>query len=119
MIHSQALGILGLKNRLDKLRKELVEAANAIDRYEEGKCSIDDVLHEFRDVLYVWGSVSISDEFIGADERVPLEEHRKVSDEKLKKAIADARCDMEATITDTILQMRRADFLARQIPLAL
>lgn len=71
------------------MRRELTEAANAIDRYDEGKGTIDDVLAEVRDVLYVWQSVVLSEEVKEANVRNCWREHERCADEKLRQAIED------------------------------
>lgn len=89
-IHARALFVLGLKERLRKLRTEATELAHAIDRWEEGKGSIGEILHELRDVLFVWESVSMSHQFDVAFDAFPGEEHEHEATEKLLTAIWDA-----------------------------
>ena len=88
-IHKTALDVFGLNGRLQKLRRELVEAANAVDRYDENKGTVDAVLSEMRDVLYVWESILMSAEFVDAIKRCSWHEHERVSESKLKLAITD------------------------------
>lgn len=56
-IHKKALMVFGFEGRLQKLRMEAVELAHAIDRFDEDKGSIGDVLHEYYDCLYVFKSI--------------------------------------------------------------
>lgn len=88
-IHSTALEVFGLKDRLAKLRRELIEAANAVDRLEESKGTVDDVVAEMRDVLYVWQSVMVSKEVRGAKNRISWHDHETSSETKLRQAIMD------------------------------
>lgn len=89
MIHRYALEVFGLNGRLSKLRSELIEAANKIDRLDEGKCTIDEFLHEMRDVFYVWESITISEEMREAFRRNDWRDHEFASDKKLSEAIND------------------------------
>lgn len=89
MIHRYALEVFGLKGRLDKLRRELTEAVNAVDRYDENKGTIDEILQEVRDVLFVWQSICLSKEFQEANERNCWRNQEHESCEKLRQAIDD------------------------------
>lgn len=88
-IHSRALFVLGLKERLRKLRTEATELANAIDRWDEGKVTFDDVLHELRDCLFVWASVTKSFQFEDAVYRNSWRDHEREATAKLERAIED------------------------------
>ena len=87
MIHRYALEVFGLKGRLAKLRSELIEAANKIDRLHESKATIDEFLHEMRDVFYVWESITLSEEMREAFRTNNWRDHERASDEKLRQAI--------------------------------
>ena len=88
-IHEVALTTFGLKGRLAKLRTEATELANAIDRWEEGKGTLDEILHEILDVDFVENSIMMSDDFPMSCSY--LKNHEKESFEKLTKAIKDVR----------------------------
>lgn len=88
-VHQSALATFGLKGRLAKLRTELTEAANAVDRWEEGKGSLDAVLQELRDVLFVWESVSASPEMQSTLAANGWHAHAVQSTNKLINAIND------------------------------
>ena len=60
-IHEQAVQILGPSERIAKLRRELAEAVNMIDRLDEGKATPDEVIDELFDVLYVARSLQYID----------------------------------------------------------
>jgi len=85
-IHQQAVSVLGNDERLSKLRRELTEAVNAIDRYEEGKGSADDIINEMFDVLYVAKSLQHMTGFERYNEREQVG-HSIQADEKLTAAI--------------------------------
>lgn len=88
-IHSRALFVFGLKERLRKLRTEATELANAIDRMDEGKATFEDVLHELRDILFVWASVTESYQFEEASHNCRFEDHEREATAKLERAIED------------------------------
>jgi hypothetical protein len=85
-IHKRALEVLGLRLRLQKLRTEATELANAIDRYEEGKGTIEDIYHEIMDVDFIRRSIILHDN----EKYYALEaEHEVHAYRKLLKAIDD------------------------------
>lgn len=88
-IHELALITFGLKGRLLKLRTEATELANSIDRWEEGKGTLEEILHEILDVDYVENSIMISNDF--PTTCTYLDIHDRKSFEKLTKAIEDVR----------------------------
>lgn len=88
-IHAQALFVLGLKERMRKLRTEATELAHAIDRWEEGKGSFADVLHEQRDVDFVWRSIECSHACFEAVKENQWPVHEADANRKLLLAIED------------------------------
>ena len=88
-IHEVALATFGLKGRLQKLRTEATELANAIDRWEEGKGTLEEILHEILDVDFVENSIMMSNDF--PITCTYLDIHDRESFEKLIKAIKDVR----------------------------
>lgn len=94
MIHTEALRIFGLKGRLAKLRMEATELSNCVDRIEEGKASMDDLLHEMRDLMYVWESISRSNEYKLARRTHPIDKHEVYAEGKLKQAIRDRQASL-------------------------
>jgi len=88
-IHKASLQVMGLEERVRKFRTELTETVNACDRFEEGKGDIDHILHEFRDAMYVWQSIVISDAMKAAMARNPWKDHERQSDAKLNLALSD------------------------------
>jgi len=84
-IHLNALMVLGTDEALSKLRSETIELAHAIDKLLERKCGVDQVVHEFRDVLFVWDRVKLISEF--KDELKSHCVHVLVAERKLQHAI--------------------------------
>jgi len=91
MIHRQALETFGLRGRLTKLRTEATEVANVIDRLDEGKASLVDVVHEIWDFLFVLASITMSFEYQMAEQNASLLKHNKASELKLRNAINERK----------------------------
>lgn len=90
-IHREAIAVFGLRARLRKLGMESTEVSNVLDRYEEGKATFADILHEVRDFLYVWHSVTESDQFHETAQQYPWYDHEVEAEKKLRKAIGAER----------------------------
>ncbi|NTU67989.1 MAG: hypothetical protein HGB02_03810 [Chlorobiaceae bacterium] len=88
-IHTEALFTFGIKERLRKLRTEATELAHAIDRYDEGKGDFAAILHEQRDVDFVWRSIECSQQCFEAVAINQWSAHEAESNRKLKQAISD------------------------------
>jgi hypothetical protein len=91
MIHRQALETFGLRGRLTKLRTEATEVANVIDRLDEGKASLVDVVREIWDFLFVLASITMSFEYQMAEQNASLLKHNKDSELKLRNAINERK----------------------------
>jgi len=91
MIHRQALETFGLRGRLTKLRTEATEVANVIDRLDEGKASLVDVVREIWDFLFVLASITMSFEYQMAEQNASLLKHNKASELKLRNAINERK----------------------------
>jgi len=87
-MHKDALEAFGLSGRLKKLRTEATELAHAIDRMDEGKGGFADVLHEYRDCVFVWRSIMESNAYIDATRTLYDVDHADESHGKLIAAIS-------------------------------
>lgn len=90
-IHYDALAEYGLHGRLAKLRTEATEVANKIDRYDEGKATLVEVVLEIWDFLFVLVSITKSHEYRKAEREASSSRHNRKSEMKLRKAINDRR----------------------------
>lgn len=90
-IHYDALKTFGLQARLAKLRTEATEVANKIDRLDEGKATLVEVILEIWDFLFVLVSITMSREYRKAELEASAIRHNKESQAKLRKAINDRR----------------------------
>ena len=101
-IHKEALQVIGREEALQKLRKEAIELAHAIDQLEEGKGSVEHVVHEFRDVCFVWERIQFIREFenelfrsgrphfIKSTVKLQTVIDKKVSDKAMQDYVGDA-----------------------------
>lgn len=88
-IHERAMEVFGLKGRLNKLRTEATELANAIDRYEEGKGTLEEVCHEILDNQFIIVSLAEDTEFESIMSQEYIDDSFLKASKKLSKAIQD------------------------------
>jgi len=62
-IHALGLRLLGRDEALSKLLSELIELSHEISMMLENKGYVGNVVHEFRDVCFVWERVKLTEEF--------------------------------------------------------